>query len=221
MSEPQAMSAKELRLVIRLLSKLRDTANHITMTGGLQGGEQYLQQQYDAILASLAEQGISLPRYFPPLPPDANPGMLGIAADQVAEYLTGLIEPDEGETAAASFFDRFFAKGDFSHIGEAMREAMPDWMRARRGEAPGAGPEGATQAAAAPATGAAADAIGELERRMTGLNARLQAVADQMRQEGLSPEDQQRLAAELSALAREQAQMAQVFATRKAERAGH
>src|SRR5206468_1446305 len=53
MSEQQAMSPKELRLVIRLLNKLRDTANHITMTGGLQGGEQYLQQQYEAILASL------------------------------------------------------------------------------------------------------------------------------------------------------------------------
>jgi len=215
MSEQQTMSPKELRLVIRLLNKLRDTANHITMTGGLQGGEQYLQQQYEAILASLAEQGLTLPRYFPPLPPDPNTGTLGIAADQVAEYLSALIDPDDGEGSGSSFFDRFFAKGDFAHIGEAMREAMPDWMRAAR-ERHGAGLQAGAQAAAAAAAGAAANVIGELERRMGALNARLQAVADQMRQEGLSPDEQQRLAAELSALAQEQAQMTQELAGGKA-----
>jgi hypothetical protein len=215
MSEQQTMSPKELRLVIRLLNKLRDTANHITMTGGLQGGEQYLQQQYEAILAGLAEQGLTLPPYFIPLPPDANPGTLGIAADQVAEYLSALISPDDGEASGNSFFDRFFAKGDFAHIGEAMREAMPDWWRARRGDLD-AGSQVGAQAASAAAAGPAASVTSELERRLGALNARLQAVADQMRQEGLSPDEQQRLAAELSALAQEHAQMAQELAARKA-----
>jgi hypothetical protein len=211
------MSPKELRLVIRLLNKLRDTANHMTMTGGLQGGESYLQQQYEAILASLAEQGLTLPPYFPPVPPDANPGTLGIAADQVAEYLSELIAPEEGEAGGSSFFDRFFAKGDFAHIGEAMREAMPDWWRARRGDLD-AGHEGAAHAAATSSPGSDAGTLNEIDRRMSALNARLQAVADQMRQEGLSPDDQQRLAAELSALAQEQAQMAQELAARQSGR---
>jgi hypothetical protein len=217
MSEQQTMSPKELRLVIRLLNKLRDTANHITMTGGLQGGEQYLQQQYEAILAGLAEQGLTLPPYFIPLPPDANPGTLGIAADQVAEYLSALVDPDDGEGSGSSFFDRFFAKGDFAHIGEAMREAMPDWMRASR-ERHGPGAQAGAQAAAAAAAGAAPDVTGELERRMGELNARLQTVADKMRQADLSPDDQHRLAAELSAVAQEQAQVAQELAARKAGR---
>src|SRR6266542_1913669 len=143
MSEQQ-MSAKELRLVIRLLDKLRDTANHITLTGGLQGGERYLQQQYEVILTSLAEQGVVLPRYFPPLPPDANTGMLGVAADQLAEYLKELMGPEEGDAAGKSgtFFDRFFGSGDFAHIGEAMREAMPDWMRTARERREGGEAEG-------------------------------------------------------------------------------
>src|SRR5690349_16187177 len=97
MSEQQTINARELRLVIRLLEKIRNSANHITLTGGLEGGEKYLRQQYDTIQDSLTEQGIPLPRYFPPLPPDANPGMLGVAADQLAEYLKELMEPEKDE----------------------------------------------------------------------------------------------------------------------------
>jgi hypothetical protein len=207
MSEQQ-MSAKELRLVIRLLDKLRDTANHITLTGGLQGGEQYLQQQFDLIMTSLAEQGIALPRYFPPLPPDANTGMLGVAADQLAEYLKELMGPEEGDAGkSGTFFDRFFGSGDFAHIGEAMREAMPDWMRTARERREGGEVGGSPSA--------------ELERRLTEVSTRLQAVAAQMRQEGLSPEEAQRLAAEMSALAQEQARISQEVAAGRAPGAGH
>src|SRR5262245_1907866 len=139
--QQQTIHSKELRLVIRLLEKLRETATHITLTGGLSGGEGYLRLQYESILSTLTERGIVLPPYFPPLPPDAGPGVVGVAADQLAEYLKELASPD-GEEAGegGTFLDKFFGSRDFSHIGDAIREAVPEWMQRGPGGRPGAQP---------------------------------------------------------------------------------
>jgi hypothetical protein len=209
MSEQPAMSAKELRFVIRLLEKLRDNANHITLTGGLQGGEEYLRQQYDEILASLAEQGLTLPRYFPPLPPDAKVGALGVAADQIAEYLKELAEPEkEGQSGTGFRFD-FFGGRDFSHIGEAIREAMPDWMQRAAAERGGAPPRPEPSSAGpTPAPGATtAPPPDDRSARLTAISERMQAVAAAMSEPGLDPEAMQRLAAELSELGQQQARL--------------
>jgi hypothetical protein len=219
MSEQQTMSPKELRFVIRLLEKLRDNANHITLTGGLEGGETYLRQQYDEILASLAEQGLSLPRYFPPLPPDAKVGALGVAADQVAESLKELAEPEregQGASGGSGFRFDFFGGRDFSHIGEAIREAMPDWMQRvaserAAAEAPRQAPP-ASGSAAAPGAAAPPPAEDRLAR-LAAIGERMQAVAAAMQGPGLDPEELQRLAAELSELGQQQARLAREAAS--------
>jgi hypothetical protein len=211
MSEEQTISPKELRLIIRLLEKLRDTADHRTMTGGLTGGEEYARQQLNAILDSLAQRGIPLPPYFPPLPEDASIGAVGVAADLAAAYLKEMLEPErEGDTSGGSLFDRFFGGRDFAHIGDAIRDSMPEWMqraaeeRARARTAGAAAAEATTSAATAGHMAAGREAQ-EQARRMTELGQRMQAVAARMRAPDLSPEELQRLAAELAQLAQEQA----------------
>jgi hypothetical protein len=222
MSEDQTISPKELRLMIRLLEKLRDNANHQTMTGGLAGGEEYARQQFNAILDSLAERGMPLPPYFPPLSEDASIGAVGVAADLVAAYLREMLEPEREEDRSGGFsFDRFFGGRDFAHIGEAIRESMPDWMQRAAEERSRARAAGAASAEAAASATHAAHAAGhaahEQARRMAELGQQMQAVAARMRAADLSPEEMQRLAAELSRLAEEQARVARGDARGAAE----
>src|SRR5262249_54986323 len=140
MSEEQTLSVQELRRIVRLLERIHRLAEESSRRGMMKDGQTYLIQQYHAIVANLAEHGRSLPAYFPPLGEDATLGMVGFASAQVAEYLLESIEAEEatGEEGnppgtGPSFFEKFFNSGEFQHIGEAMREAMPDWMRAARG----------------------------------------------------------------------------------------
>jgi hypothetical protein len=211
MSDQLTMSPKEIRLIIRLLEKLRDTANHVSLTGGLADGESYARLQFNAILENLAQGGVSLPSYFPPVPPEATFGAIGIAADQTAAYLKELLEPEKEDAGGGSVFDRFFAGRDFAHIGEAIRGSMPEWMQRAAEEHAQARSEGAA---------AAHEVRDEKARRVAEVGERMQAVAGRMRQEGLEPEELQRLAAELSRLAQEQAAAARGGGARGAAEQG-
>src|SRR4051794_6685144 len=111
MSEQQTVNTRELRLIIRLLEKLQQSANQATLGGAGGGGESSAIQQFNAILASLGQQGVPLPPYFPPLPDDANLGAVSFASAQVAEYLKELLEPakEESNPGGPGFFDGLFS----------------------------------------------------------------------------------------------------------------
>lgn len=215
MSEEQQTNLREVRRIVRVLERLCELAKQATRHGTLRDGQSYAVQQYNAILAALAAQGIEPPSYFPPLPDDAGLGALGFASAQLAEYLSEFAEAQAGDTEEAggpggAFSNPFFGSGDFRHIGEAVREAMPEWIResrrwrdVQRGKRPA--PPGQPGGGPAPES----RPPGEQERRLAELSARIAAVAAQMRQPGLSPEDLQRLAAELARLGEEQARAAE------------
>jgi hypothetical protein len=216
MSEEQNVSAKEIRQIVRLLERTRSLAQEATMTGSLKNGQSYAVQQYNAIVASLGERGVMLPQYFPDVAEDAGWGAVGFASAQLAEFLKDFLPPEDsagGEGATGgegSFFDRFFGSGEFQHIGEAMREAIPDWRREarrwRRGS-PGAGGESqAASPGAAPAGEGGAPA--GLANRLAGVSARIEAVAAQMRRPEITPDELQQLAAEMARLGEEQARIA-------------
>src|SRR5438132_56759 len=195
MSEEPTMTIQERRRIVRLLERIHRLAEESSRRGMMKDGQAYLIQQYHAIVATLAERGHRLPDYFPPLGDDATLGMVGFASAQVAEYLLEEIEAEEaarGEGAAsetgAGFFDRFFSSGEFQHIGEAMRAAMPDWMRAA-GKAPGGSsptseePRASSPGKARPPEGAApadidmdvdvdVEVSGDMDRRLAELNRR-------------------------------------------------
>lgn len=208
MNEEQYTRLKEIRRIIRLLERMRSLAQEATMTGALRNGQGYAIQQYNGIVAALVRSGLALPDYFPPVEEDANWGAVGFASAQLAEYLKEEVPEAEGtagEGGANPFggfnemFEGFFGERGRASRGEPAREAQ-----AAAGPAEGAGP-GPGAAERRPNDGARRD----LERRLAELGARIEAVAEQMRQEGLPPEELQRLAAELSRLGQEQARIAQ------------
>jgi hypothetical protein len=216
MSEGQRTDVREIRRIIRVLERLCDLAKQATRHGSLRDGETYAIQQYNAILAALPAQGIEPPSYFPPLPEDAGMGALGFASAQLAEYLSEIAETEAngpaesaGAGQGASFFNQLFSGGEFQHIGEAMREAMPEWMRearrwreaSRAGRAAGTAPPGTAR----PEESRRAT---EAESRVAELSARMAEIAASMGQPGVAPEELQRLAGELARLAEEQARIA-------------
>src|ERR1051326_5311664 len=197
MSEQQSINTREVRLIIRLLDMLRKSANEATLSGAGRGGESYARQQFNAILGSLGQQGVALPAYFPPLPEDANLGAVSFAAAQVAEYLKELLEPEKEESGSGghAFFDGLFSGGDFSHIGETIRNAMPDWMQRAAAERAGSRAwvrsEATSHSFASPRRPSGVSE--ETTQRLAELSARIQAVTQEMQREGLSPEELQRL----------------------------
>jgi hypothetical protein len=218
MSEEQAVNVREIRRIIRVLERLSELAKQASRHGTLRDGQAYAIQQYNAILAALAAQGIEPPSYFPDLTEDAGMGAIGFGSAQLAEYLSEFVEAESnGSEAGAgaggegSFFDRFFGSGgEFQHIGEAVREAIPEWMRERHRWREGSqgAPEGARTAppgAARPAEGSPAEG---LESRLAEVSARMEAIVAQMRRPEAAPEELQRLAAELARLGEEQARIA-------------
>jgi hypothetical protein len=214
MSEPQNETLKEMRRTIRLLERMRSLAQEATMTGALRKAGGYAAQQYNGLLGLLTRQGIIIPEYFPPLDEEASMDAVGFAAAQLAEYLRGEFPEVAADGGEGGVFENFFGKRDLSHIGDVIREAMPEWMRSgREGTPPGAHGRSSTKPEAPPEP--PGQPSGEMERRLTEVAARMEAVADQMRQEGLPAEELQRHAAELARLAREQAQISQEAAGRR------
>jgi hypothetical protein len=229
MSEETTMTVQDLRRIARLLERIHGLAAESSRRGMLEDGNAYLIQQYQAIVANLAARGHRLPDYFPELGADATLGTVGFASAQAAEYLLESIEAAEaarGEGAAAetgeSFFDRFFSSGEFQHIGEAMREAMPEWLRTAR-KAP-TGSSAKSEAPRAPSSeGASTDMDVDVDvdidsdlhtgGRLAELSRRIQEVAARMRQPDLPPEELQRLAAEVAQLGEQQARLVQEAAS--------
>jgi hypothetical protein len=246
MSEERTLSVQELRRMIRLLERIHRLAEESSRRHMMEDGQTYLIQQYHAIVASLARGGQPLPDYFPPLGDEATLGMVGFASAQVAEYLAESIEAEEadrgeGDPSApgGSFFEKFLTGGDFQHIGEAMRQAMPEWSRAgrewsraeraaRRGrerewEEPRQAanahrptPETAGQDAAPPEVNPDIDVNidmrADLTHRLAAVNGRVHEIAGQMQQPDLPSDERQRLAAELARLGEQQAALAREMA---------
>jgi len=225
MSEEQNAGAREIRRIVRLLERMRALAQESTMTGALRNGQAYAVQQYNAIVAALAEEGVILPRYFPAVAEDATWGSVGFASAQLAEYLKEMVE-GQGEAsreeaaggAAGSFFDRFFGSGEFQHIGEAMRGAFPDWMREARRWREGPQAAGTTTPPPGAARPAEGSPPGEQESRLADLSARMEEIAAQMRRPDVPLEELRRLAAELARLGEEQARIARENGAPRASR---
>jgi len=127
MSDEPEMSDKEqreLRQIIGLLEKSFRIARDASLTGSMAGGKEYILQQYNAIVTSLAERGRVLGSLFPPVTPDASYDAVGVACAQLAEYLKAGL-PEEHE----SHRDRRHGRnvniignvGDLKEIGELIR----------------------------------------------------------------------------------------------------
>jgi hypothetical protein len=213
MSEQETRRIRELQRLLKVLDRLRTLAQEADMTGAFRRGAPYAIQQYNAILASLGEYGVTLPSYYPPIvAEEANMSSVGLAAAQLTEYLKDVLEeagyPPADPAAGGSgggIFNQMFSGKEFEHIGEAIREAMPDWLQ--RGGRGAARPAAPGQAPASPSPPAGPPA-GEQSRRMAELATRIQAITQEMQRPGLSPEELQRLAGELSRLGEEQVRIA-------------
>jgi hypothetical protein len=216
MSEDQAATRREIRRIVRVLERLGELAKQATRRGELEDGQSYAIQHYNAIIEALATRGVEVPSFFPPLAAEAGLGAVGFASAQLAEYLSEFLEGESnssGEGAGTggegSFFDRFFGSGEFQHVGEAMREAIPDWMReARRWHESKHAAGGARTAASGPAGPAEGGSQQGLANRLAEVSARIEAIAAQMRRPDVTPEELQELAAEMARLGEEQARIA-------------
>jgi len=239
MSEEQTLTVQELRRIVRLLERIHRLAEESSRRGMMRDGHAYLIQQYHAIVATLAQHGRGLPDYFPPLGEEATLGMVGFASAQVAEYLMESIEAEEAtseESASSgtghSIFEKFFNSGEFQHIGEAMRGAMPDWMRAASGHRAGVSATSA-EPHVSPAPGTESPesgTTGEMnvdvnldldvnadsgpQQELAALELRVRDIAAQMQRQGLPPEELQGLAGELAELGQQQSRLAREVAAR-------
>jgi hypothetical protein len=218
MSEEQDGRIKEMQRTIRLLERMRSLAQEASMTGALRKAGHYAAQQYNGLVGLLTRQGVIIPEYFPPLDEEeSSMDSVGFAAAQLAEYLRSEFPEAAGEVEGG-MLNQFFGARDLRHIGDVIREAMPEWMRSGR-EGPGPqwrhrhGP--AEPGPPNEPSAAAAEPPGELERRLAEVAARMEEVSAQMRQEGLPAEELRRHAAELARLAQEQAQISQAAAGRR------
>jgi hypothetical protein len=233
---------REMRQIIGLLEKSFRIARDASMTGSMQGGKEYIQEQYNAIVKNLTERGTLATGFFPPLVADASYDAVGVACAQLAEYLkAGLPEEREWERERGRRHGKnvniIGNVGDLKEIGELIRESLPEWMRAarekresreRREREDEPGRRNVAWAAAgepivappsnlgselgglrtstsepSPAESAAADQ----EQRRADISARLQEIAEEMRQPGLAPDELQRLASELANLGVEQGRL--------------
>lgn len=223
MSEEQTATMKELRRIVRVLERLGELARQSSRHGTLRDGQAYAIQQYNTIIEALAARGIEVPSYFPPLTGEAGMGALGFASAQLAEYLSEMVDAEGnsggeggGPGKEGSFFNQFFGSGEFQHIGEAMRQAIPDWVReahrrradfeARRDPEHARATAGEARAESSGTASTAGRSPGDpLNARLAQVSARMAAIVAQMRRPETPPEELRRLAEELGRLGEEQA----------------
>jgi hypothetical protein len=124
---------REMRQIIGLLEKSFRIARDASMTGSMQGGKEYILEQYNSIVKNLTERRTLAAGFFPPLSADASYDAVGVACGQLAEYLkAGLPEERERERRHGRNVNIIGNVGDLKEIGELIRESLPEWMRAAR-----------------------------------------------------------------------------------------
>ncbi|MBI1923948.1 hypothetical protein HYR99_06825 [Candidatus Poribacteria bacterium] len=214
-TEQETTTEKEVKRIFRLLNTTARLAEHASLTGALSGGEKRCIRQYNNALNRLAEIGAVSEGLFDPVEEGAPFGEVGVACKLLAAYLEDEFddesdEPSMGETLnqARNRLNRVRNRlrnrvgasvdegVDLKDLGELIRQALPDFLKK---ELQKEGLEGEVEVFGVPS--------------MAELSKQVQALAEQLRRNDISPEEIQRLADEMRKLAEQQALLARQRST--------
>ena len=213
MSEETGRS-EQVRRIRRLLRATARMAHDATLTGGFEKGARSAAQQYNQSLQFLENSGEVPPGFFRRLADEASFDEVGVAAAQLAAYITEDEEGDPGggrkgrglgdhNSITITGFGGLKELQELRDLGQVIREHLPDWMRHRTTEER---EERRTEEEPN------ARSLTEVESRLAEVGARLQTVAEQLRRGDLDDERRAELAEQLSRLGQEQARLARQHA---------
>jgi hypothetical protein len=84
----------EVKGMVRMLKAIADAAEHASLTGALKNGAPSAQQSYNKILQRLGSLNLVSKELFAPIEQTSNLDEIGLAATQLAAFLTGAFDLD-------------------------------------------------------------------------------------------------------------------------------
>ncbi len=206
---------KEVKRIFRLLRTTARLAEHASLTGALSGGEKRCIRQYNSVLNRLVGAGVVPDGLFDSLEEDAKFGEVAVACSLLAAYLKDEFDDESDEPSMEETLNQARNRlnrvrnrlrnrvgasvdegVDLKELGELIRQALPDFLKK---ELQKKGLDGEVEVFDVPS-------IAELSKQV-------QALAEQLRRNDISPEEIQRLADEMRKLAEQQALLARQRST--------
>jgi hypothetical protein len=173
--------------VIGILTATADLAKVATHSGAFEGGEKRCIQHYNFLLNRFEEMEAMPKGFFLPLDDDASFGEIGVAYAQLVAYLKNGGE-DESDSPLK----------DLKDLGNLIRQAMPDFLKqAKESVSTAVGEIHETERH-----------ISEAQVDIAELREQMRALSEQLRQEGLPPDEIQRIAEKIRKLGEAQARLA-------------
>lgn len=214
MSEETGRS-EQVRRIRRMLRATARMAHEATLTGGFEKGARGAALQYNQALQFLESSGEVPPGFFRPMPEETSFEEVGVAAGQLAAYITDEEEGERGpggkhghglghhNSITITGFSGLKELHELKGLGQLLREHLPEWMRQKATEE-------REERHTEEETGARS--LTEVESRLAEVGAKLQMVAEQLRRGDLGDEQRAELAEQLSRLGKEQAFLARQHA---------
>ena len=129
---------KEIAKLINVLRRTARMAMQSELTGVGQDAAPFCVDQYNRVLARLAQIDSDVGTVFQPLAPGSSLAIAAMACKQLAAYYEDEVGTGWGHTQAFAFdahaFKDFWCKAgrDVEDLGEFIRESVEEWARRRK-----------------------------------------------------------------------------------------
>ncbi len=225
---------KEIIRIFHLVESTAKLAKEATLTGMLKGGEKRCIKQFNNALNRLIEIDIVPEGLFDPLEEDAEVSEVGVACYHLAGFLKS--DLDEFEISQKKMDKEKIKKiivgniGELKDLGEVIRQSMPDflkdaWKETKKGDSSKAETSPESESTTQKVVSIEIEEDEEIvnpdsnsvESQIAELRTQIQALAEQLQEDIVSPEDIGRLTREMRKLGKQQAKLAHQRATLGAE----
>ena len=233
MSTEQEKS-KEIRRIFHLVESTAKIAKEATLTGMLKGGEKRCIKQFNNALNRLIEIDIVPEGLFDPLEEEAEFSEVGVACYHLAGFLKS--DLDDFEISQKKMDKEKIKKiivgniGELKDLGEVIRQAMPDflkdaWKETKKGDSSKTETPPESDSTTQKVVSIEIEEDEEIvnpdsnsvESQIAELRTQIQALAEQLQEDIVSPEEIRRLTREMRKLGKQQEKLARQRATLGAE----
>ena len=245
MSTEQEKS-KEIRRIFHLVESTATLAKEATLTGMLKGGEKRCIKQFNNALNRLIEIDIVPEGLFDPLEEEAEFSEVGVACYHLAGFLKSDLDDFEisqkkmdkekikkiivGNIGELKDLGEVIRQAMPKDLGEVIRQSMPDflkdaWKETKKGDSSKAETPPKSESTPQEVVSIEIEEDEEIinpdsnsvESQIAELRAQIQALAEQLQEDIVSPEEIGRLTREMRKLGKQQAKLAHQRATLGAE----